>query len=955
MFERNLILKYLPVKDSFLYTCPNLKFLKTGACVKVIINEDHVVYFSIGDTSVELDDNCIGLNSLFARTLNLDNNILVRVSEVPSFPSVSSLTVFPVNRNEYEVMEMLADNIQDTLLSQIRVVYTGQKIVIWIGNNINVTVCVGNVNPVSPGAIDFLTEVHIEEYFHKPLEDNTVTAGSNQIADKSDLKLFSNFIKASNSTNPFEKYITLPSELLFRVVPLNKVPFSDNSLLSDLPFTIYLFKDETSEDISPCKIFRLSLLTNDVFAKDIYARLMFIENFDLNKDHELYVDEDIVSFFDCPLGARMSLKPVDKYPFVSEIQINANKNYTVDVIETFKRFLAKGTDQDNVFVLNSDIPIDIGDNIVCNLKFFPDEPKFCVIDDHLVRSCKYFLNIENVIKEKKKSKDQSVHILKDISNFKPLIDDTVNDISRLTENVLITGKPGTGKSTLLSEIARNLCQYPNFLFIKEVKCKSIKGKTMDSLHKFFSNIFSELLLHQPSVLILDDLHILCENVHGEEAAPNFIYFSRISEMLYNFLKLVSPLNKITILASSESTDKLNKNIYTSRGNHLFKNIYSIEELTKANRISAIQFLFKDFTLDNDACNDLAIKTEGFVIQDLVDFSNKTLFEIYKHEPEDTTTTFIKSEYLETALKNTTVMSLQNVQLHSPGDKNFSSIGGLHEIKEVLLENLLWPGQYPNIFANAPLRLQSGLLLYGPPGTGKTLIAAAAAKQCGLRLISVKGPELLSKYIGASEQAVRDIFQKAQSARPCILFFDEFDSLAPRRGHDNTGVTDRVVNQLLTQLDGVESLTGVCVLAATSRPDLLDSALLRPGRLDKQLLCPLPNEEDRYEILKVLSKNLNLSDDVSLEDISIKTQNYSGADLQSLLYSAHMLTIDYSFENDKVVTQDTKINQAQLVESLRKTKPSLSNQERLKYERIYTKFQSGSTIDDLKRGSKATLA
>nr|CAH7747330.1 unnamed protein product [Callosobruchus chinensis] len=122
-----------------------------------------------------------------------------------------------------------------------------------------------------------------------------------------------------------------------------------------------------------------------------------------------------------------------------------------------------------------------------------------------------------------------------------------------------------------------------------------------------------------------------------------------------------------------------------------------------------------------------------------------------------------------------------------------------------------------------------------------MLAEAAAKQCRLRIVTVKGPELLSKYIGASEQAVRDVFQKAQRAKPCILFFDEFDSLAPRRGHDNTGVTDRVVNQFLTQLDGIESLVGVCVIAATSRPDLLDPALLRPGRLDRQILCPLPNK------------------------------------------------------------------------------------------------------------------
>jgi peroxin-1 len=164
-----------------------------------------------------------------------------------------------------------------------------------------------------------------------------------------------------------------------------------------------------------------------------------------------------------------------------------------------------------------------------------------------------------------------------------------------------------------------------------------------------------------------------------------------------------------------------------------------------------------------------------------------------------------------------------------------------------------------------------------------------AGECGLNFISVKGPEILNKYIGASEKSVRDLFERAQAARPCILFFDEFDSIAPKRGHDSTGVTDRVVNQLLTQMDGAEGLSGVYVLAATSRPDLIDPALLRPGRLDKSLLCDMPNHDDRADIIRAVSGKLLMSEEVvaRLDEVAARTAGFSGADLQAVVYNAHL--------------------------------------------------------------------
>ncbi|OAA61713.1 ATPase, AAA-type, core [Niveomyces insectorum RCEF 264] len=264
-----------------------------------------------------------------------------------------------------------------------------------------------------------------------------------------------------------------------------------------------------------------------------------------------------------------------------------------------------------------------------------------------------------------------------------------------------------------------------------------------------------------------------------------------------------------------------------------------------------------------------------------------------------------------ARKGFTPTALRNVTLqHST--TTFAAIGGLRETRRVLLETLAYPTTYAPIFAQCPLRLRSGLLLYGYPGCGKTLLASAVAGECGLNFISVKGPEILNKYIGASEKSVRDLFARAQAAKPCVLFFDEFDAIAPKRGHDSTGVTDRVVNQLLTQMDGAEGLAGVYVLAATSRPDLIDPALLRPGRLDKSLLCGFPDAGDRLDIFQALAKKAQVADDVLAElgrgddegetkndasssaphrrELARRTEGFSGADLQALVANAQLEAI-----------------------------------------------------------------
>ncbi|CAM9368423.1 unnamed protein product [Ectocarpus fasciculatus] len=255
---------------------------------------------------------------------------------------------------------------------------------------------------------------------------------------------------------------------------------------------------------------------------------------------------------------------------------------------------------------------------------------------------------------------------------------------------------------------------------------------------------------------------------------------------------------------------------------------------------------------------------------------------------------VDMEDLEAALKGFSAESLRGAGLFR-SSVEWADVGGLSGVRSELREILELPVKYGRLFEATPTRLPTGALLYGPPGCGKTLLAGAVAAECGLNFISVKGPEVLDKYIGASEQAVRSLFARAASAAPCVLFFDEFEAVAPRRGNDNTGVTDRVVNQLLTFLDGVEGRDGVYVLGATSRPDLIDSALLRPGRLDRQLYCGFPDAAEREDILRAVCRRTPMSREareVALAGVatSPKAAAFTGADLQAVVDTAQLAAI-----------------------------------------------------------------
>jgi transitional endoplasmic reticulum ATPase len=290
-------------------------------------------------------------------------------------------------------------------------------------------------------------------------------------------------------------------------------------------------------------------------------------------------------------------------------------------------------------------------------------------------------------------------------------------------------------------------------------------------------------------------------------------------------------------------------------------------------------------------------------------------------------------------------ALREVFVEVP-DVNWEDIGGLTDIKQELQEAVEWPLKYQRAFTYTDATPPKGILLYGPPGTGKTLMAKAAANESEANFISIKGPELLSKWVGESEKGVREIFRKARQAAPCIIFFDEIDAIAPIRGGGLGGgdshVTERLISQLLTELDGLEILTNVIVIAATNRPDIIDPALLRPGRFDRLLYVPPPDHDSRIQIIKIHTKKKPLAEDVTVDQLADHTDGYTGADIASLSSAAVMLALrEYVSkypdpnESDKHL-QELRIHMHHFEEAMKKVRP-LSTQELKMYERISEEF------------------
>ncbi|VFQ73984.1 unnamed protein product [Cuscuta campestris] len=546
----------------------------------------------------------------------------------------------------------------------------------------------------------------------------------------------------------------------------------------------------------------------------------------------------------------------------------------------------------------------------------------------------------------------------------------------LPGHILIYGPPGSGKTLLAKFSAKSMEGCLDILaHIVFISCSKLVLEKPSTIRLSLSNYISEALVHAPSVVILDDFDSIIapssdmeRSQHSSSSAALIEFLADILDEYEENCRKICGIGPIAFIATAQSLANFPQ-ILSSSGRFDFHVKLHVPAAAERSAILKHEIKKRSLQCSDDLCLDIASKCDGYDAYDLeilVDRSvHAAIGRLLSDElasGEDAKHTLVRGDFVQ-AMQNFLPVAMRDITKPATegGRSGWEDVGGLNDIQNAIKEMIELPSKFPNLFAHAPLRMRSNILLYGPPGCGKTHIVGATAAACSLRFISVKGPELLNKYIGASEQAVRDIFSKAAAASPCILFFDEFDSIAPKRGHDNTGVTDRVVNQFLTELDGVEVLTGVFVFAATSRPDLLDAALLRPGRLDRLLFCDFPSPGERLDILRVLSRKLPMASDVDLEAIAYMTEGFSGADLQALLSDTQLEAVHALLESEDggVIGMAPVITDVLLKSVAAKAKPSVPEAEKQRLYDIYNQFldskRSAAAQSRDGKGKRATLA
>ncbi|CAG9464076.1 unnamed protein product [Pedinophyceae sp. YPF-701] len=467
--------------------------------------------------------------------------------------------------------------------------------------------------------------------------------------------------------------------------------------------------------------------------------------------------------------------------------------------------------------------------------------------------------------------------------------------------VLLEGPAHSGKTTLLHALAQLLPKYDTPVHLRVHDCADLVGKPLNEMVDYMATGLKQARASVPCVFALDNADALCGAGEGSALTGAV---TMVLEMM-DEVAATRAHAPVAMLATVRDTAALHPALVAPGrfGRH-----WRLPGPAEGQRAEILHLQMGRKLLDMDA-DDVAGALwpgalDGYDANDLHVLADRVALQAAarrlraKRDGGSGAAGAHGAGVRQPATKDDLVRARQG---HAPSshfgasaddralapDATWDDIGGMSEAKAALHEVLTLPKTAPALLASAPLRLRTGLLLYGPPGCGKTHAVRCAVAAAGMRMVTVKGPELLNKYIGASEAAVRGVFARAQAAAPCALFFDEIDALAPQRGHDNTGVTDRVVNQMLTELDGVQGLAGVVVLAASSRPDLIDAALLRPGRLDRLVACGLPDAVERAEILQACLRGcptLDLGPDV-LRAVAAATEGFTGADIEGVASAA----------------------------------------------------------------------
>jgi len=499
------------------------------------------------------------------------------------------------------------------------------------------------------------------------------------------------------------------------------------------------------------------------------------------------------------------------------------------------------------------------------------------------------------------------------------------------KGVLLYGPPGTGKTL----IARAVASESDAYFIS-ITGPEIMSKFYGESEKRIRNLFKEAEQNSPSIIFIDELDAIApkrEDVTGEVER-------RVVAQILSLMDGLKSRGKVVVIGATNRENALDPAI---RRPGRFDREIEVGVPDREGRREILHIHTRGMPLSEDVdLEAMSDRTHGFVGADLealckeaaMSALRRVLPEINLEEEiiptEVLDKLIVDTDDFDQSLRSVEPSALREVLVEIP-KITWDDIGGLTEIKRELREAIEWPLKYPDTFGRMGITPPKGILLYGPPGTGKTLVAKAVANESSANFISIKGPSVLSKWVGESEKAIRETFRKARQAAPSIIFLDELDAICPRRGVSaDSHVSERMVTQLLTELDGLEELKDVVVIAATNRPDIIDPALIRPGRIDRQLLIQAPNQEEREEILTIHTRGMPRAEDVDLSQIASKTEGYVGSDLASVCREAAMLAIREDI-NIKVVSK------RQFDEALRKIGPSVTRDIMETYQRIGGEF------------------
>jgi len=515
------------------------------------------------------------------------------------------------------------------------------------------------------------------------------------------------------------------------------------------------------------------------------------------------------------------------------------------------------------------------------------------------------------------------------------------------KGVLLHGPPGTGKTLMAKAVANEIDAY-----FTDISGPEIMSKYYGESEEQLREVFEEAEENAPAIVFIDELDSIAPK-RGETSGD---VERRVVAQLLSLMDGLEERGQVTVIGATNRVDALDPAL--RRGGRFDREI-EIGVPDKDGRKEIMQVHTRGMPLSEAVdLEEYAENTHGFVGADLEQLAKEgAMNSLRRIRPElDLEADQIDAETLERlqvteedfkqALKGIEPSALREVFVEVP-DVTWRDVGGLGDTTERLRETIQWPLEYPQVFEAMDMEPAKGVMLFGPPGTGKTLLAKAVANEANSNFISIKGPELLNKYVGESEKGVREVFEKARANAPTVIFFDEIDSIAGERGRrtGDSGVGERVVSQLLTELDGIEQLEDVVVIATTNRPDLIDKALLRPGRLDRHVHVPVPDEEARGKIFEVHTRDKPLAENVDLADLAARTEGYVGADIEAVAREASMAAtrefID-QVEPDQIDESvgNVRVSMDHFEQALEEVTPSVTQEVRERYDEMEEEFKKG---------------